>query len=48
MWDKSEKHLALGLLFANLAAQTESLASIVFAVCTLSHLGLSLYYSFKE
>lgn len=48
MWDKSEKHLALGLLFVIAANPITSWAAIPVLICGAGHIIASVYYSFKE
>lgn len=48
MWEKSEKHLALGLLFAIVAQPVSGFIGFSMLACSLVHLGCSLYHSFKE
>lgn len=48
MWERSEKHLVLGLLFANMIPH---LAGLSLAFCLLmagTHSLVALYHSFKE
>ena len=48
MWEKSEKHLALGLLFTLAAQPLTGFIGFFMLACALAHLGCSLYHSFKE
>lgn len=48
MWDKSEKHLAIGLLFANLLPHSDGFSGILVGFLTTINLALSGYHVFKE
>ena len=48
MWEKSEKHLALALLFTIVAQPTTGILSSLIGALALAHAGISLYYTFKE
>lgn len=48
MWEKSEKHLALGLLFAIGAQPLTGFVGFLILTFSIVHLGCSLYHSFKE
>ena len=47
MWDKSEKHLALGLLFTIGAQPLTGFAGFVMLTFAVIHLGCSMYHSLK-
>jgi len=48
MWDKSEKHLALCLLFIIAAHPITSWVAILMLIAAMLHAATSIYYSFKE
>lgn len=49
MWEKSEKHLALGLLFlAAAGGEISDLGDALLAVCAGIHCLAALYYAIKE
>lgn len=48
MWDKSEKHLAIGLLFANLSPHFDGFGGILVGSLAIVYLSLSGYHVFKE
>lgn len=48
MWDKSEKHLALALLFTIVAQPLTGFAGFFIGTIAFVHAGISFYYTFKE
>lgn len=49
MWEKSEKHLALALLFGNLLPHTDNgFVGLILGVCTFGHCLSSFYHIIKE
>lgn len=49
MWEKSEKHLALALLFGNLLPHTEDgFVGLILGVCMAAHCIAGTYHVFKE
>lgn len=48
MWEKSEKHLALALLFTIVAQPTTGFIAFILGAVALVHTGYSIYYAVKE